>query len=150
MTLVALPSSLMFILFVQGKKLYLISMLYHTLFLSLCRFLSIIHNCQIRLANSEYVKSHKSFKIFLESIITRASIGIEPVYLSRCTLIHWLLFFFIGLSVLTTFIDYGNISGLAKARGPIPFIPEASISESKVGERFEWMKGMVCSSLLIM
>lgn len=48
-----------------------------------------------------------------------------------------------GLSILTLFISYGDVSGLARAKVPIPPVPEMSGMESKKQEKFEWLKARV-------
>lgn len=47
--------------------------------------------------------------------------------------------------MLTLFISYGDVSGTAREKGPIPSVSEVSISEATKEEKYMWMEGMVCA-----
>ena len=45
--------------------------------------------------------------------------------------------------MLTLFIGYGEISGLARAKGPLPAVSEMPISETGTKDKLLWLERMV-------
>ncbi len=110
-----------------------------------CRYLAIALGCQHRLINSDYLQTGTQIdlKPLLESIYTRANLGMKRTSPLQPTLTKLTVSVFSGISVLTLFVSYGGISGLARAKGPLPTAPELLINESSTKEKLLWLKRMV-------